>query len=235
MSDPILEALASIDAGSVLDVATGSGGFIDILMDGLIGFDEIIGIDSQDKTEVFAEKYKDQPSIHFLQMDATRLSFADGSFDTVSISNSLHHFDHPQQVLEQMTRVLRPGGRLIVSEMVRDAHTDSEMTHVLLHHWWAAVDRSTGVVHHETFTRTELVSLVSTLGLKEVSITESVASGDDPFDSELIKELDSVFEQYLKRAAGNEDLLAQGAALKEQVQKHGFNHAPSFLIIVEKK
>ncbi len=40
---------------------------------------------------------------------------ADESFDTVLVINSLHIFRHPEFVLQQATRVLRPQGRLIVT------------------------------------------------------------------------------------------------------------------------
>ncbi len=40
-----------------------------------------------------------------------RLPFADGSFDLVTLAWVLEHLDEPRQVLRELGRVLRPGGR----------------------------------------------------------------------------------------------------------------------------
>ena len=42
-----------------------------------------------------------------------RLPFADGSFDLVTLAWVLEHLDEPQQVLRELRRVLRPGGRVV--------------------------------------------------------------------------------------------------------------------------
>jgi ubiquinone/menaquinone biosynthesis C-methylase UbiE len=41
------------------------------------------------------------------------LPFADGSFDLVTLAWVLEHLDEPQQVLRELQRVLRPGGRVV--------------------------------------------------------------------------------------------------------------------------
>ncbi|HKD96809.1 MAG TPA: class I SAM-dependent methyltransferase [Micromonosporaceae bacterium] len=46
--------------------------------------------------------------------DVTDLPFADGSFDLVVSSLSLHHWDHPEAAVPELARVLRPGGRVCV-------------------------------------------------------------------------------------------------------------------------
>jgi SAM-dependent methyltransferase len=46
--------------------------------------------------------------------DARQLPFEDQSFDYVYSHGVLHHCDEPEQVVREMTRVLRPGGRFNV-------------------------------------------------------------------------------------------------------------------------
>jgi len=46
--------------------------------------------------------------------DARQLPFEDESFDYVYSHGVLHHCDEPEQVVREMTRVLRPGGRFNV-------------------------------------------------------------------------------------------------------------------------
>lgn len=51
---------------------------------------------------------------------AERLPFADGSFDLVISCNSLHFIPGPAQALSEFRRVLRPGGRLFVTDWCDD-------------------------------------------------------------------------------------------------------------------
>ena len=57
-----------------------------------------------------------RPDLPFTAGDATRLPFADGSFDAVTISFGLRNVVDTAAALEEMLRVARPGGRLVVCE-----------------------------------------------------------------------------------------------------------------------
>jgi SAM-dependent methyltransferase len=226
------EILANIPTGRVLDVATGGGGFIHFLLEGLQGYAEIIGVDNNERAQAaFEAAFKDQPNIRFQTMDATHLDFDSDSFDLVCISNSLHHFDNPQAVLRQMERILRPGGYLLVSEMYCDGQTETQMTHVHLHHWWAAVDTVNGVTHHQTYRREELIGLVSALGLKDMALYDLSDLSEDPKSPEISAELNPVFERYIQRAEGHPDLQSRGTELRRRVAEIGF-HSASTLVMV---
>jgi ubiquinone/menaquinone biosynthesis C-methylase UbiE len=229
------DILGNLSVERVLDVATGGGGFIHFLLEGLNDYAEIIGVDSNERAEAaFDEAFKDKSNIHFQIMDASQLDFNPDSFDLVCISNSLHHFDDPLLVLREMERVLRPGGYLLVSEMYCDGQTETQMTHVYLHHWWAAVDTVNGVVHHETYQRDQLVELVSSLGLKKTALYDLSDTSDDPKNPEISAELNPVFERYIQRAVGHPDLQARGEELRQRVAEIGF-HSASTLVMIGKK
>jgi demethylmenaquinone methyltransferase / 2-methoxy-6-polyprenyl-1,4-benzoquinol methylase len=57
-----------------------------------------------------------RPALGFTAGDATRLPFADGTFDAVTISFGLRNVVDPDTALREMLRVTRPGGRLVVCE-----------------------------------------------------------------------------------------------------------------------
>jgi demethylmenaquinone methyltransferase / 2-methoxy-6-polyprenyl-1,4-benzoquinol methylase len=57
-----------------------------------------------------------RPALPFTAGDATRLPFADATFDAVTISFGLRNIVDPLAGLREMRRVTRPGGRLVVCE-----------------------------------------------------------------------------------------------------------------------
>jgi demethylmenaquinone methyltransferase/2-methoxy-6-polyprenyl-1,4-benzoquinol methylase len=57
-----------------------------------------------------------RPDLGFVAGDATRLPFADESFDAVTISFGLRNVVDTGAALTEMLRVTRPGGRLVVCE-----------------------------------------------------------------------------------------------------------------------
>lgn len=59
--------------------------------------------------------YDPEGRVQFLQGDALRLPFADASFDRVICSEVLEHIPNYLSVLEEIDRVLKPGGKLCVS------------------------------------------------------------------------------------------------------------------------
>jgi ubiquinone/menaquinone biosynthesis C-methylase UbiE len=59
-------------------------------------------------------------ALHLVQGDSERLPFGDNSFDLVTCSHSFHHYPKQAQVVEEMHRVLRPDGRLMIIDGDRD-------------------------------------------------------------------------------------------------------------------
>ena len=57
-----------------------------------------------------------RPTLSFVAADALRLPYADAAFDAVTISFGLRNTADVDRALEQMLRVTRPGGRLVVCE-----------------------------------------------------------------------------------------------------------------------
>ena len=55
--------------------------------------------------------------VDVLVRDFNALPFKTGSFNSVSIVASLNYFEHPDTVLSESTRVLRPGGDIILTMM----------------------------------------------------------------------------------------------------------------------
>jgi len=232
--DAFEERLHSFSGGDVLDVGTGCGACIEILAEHLADYRQIVGVDVQVSRLADAVKERRQPNVSFAAMDAYRLAVPDNSFDIVVISDSLHHLDYPEQVLKELYRVTRPGGRLIVIEMFRDHQTDLQMTYVNMHHWWASIDRRAGITHNETLTRNDITKLVGNIGLHDLEAIELAGEPENPLDGKLLSQFDELIDSYPDKVDGHADqerLRAEGEMIKAQLHENGMKWATELALI----
>ncbi|GAC1341923.1 MAG: hypothetical protein NVS2B9_14050 [Myxococcales bacterium] len=71
-----------------------------------------------DLTEAAIEATRTNLALHNLQsdlkrVDAESLPFPDASFDIVYSWGVIHHSEHPERIVDEIYRVLRPGGKFI--------------------------------------------------------------------------------------------------------------------------
>ena len=104
----------------ITDVATGTGDFA-ILACRELQPDTLTGTDiSEGMMEVGREKVKQahlSDKISFVREDCTCLSFADGSFDAVTVAFGVRNFEDLDKGISEMCRVLSPGGHLVILEL----------------------------------------------------------------------------------------------------------------------
>lgn len=235
--DLFAQSLNTLDGGNILDVATGAGSFALLLKENLKSFTSITGVDSSSRAIERAQAAVQDPHIHFQLMDALHLDFSSNSFDTVCISNSLHHLDDPAPVISEMLRVLKPDGKFILFEMFQDDPTPTQLTAVLLHHWWGKIDTACGTYHAPTYTRQQLLQAVNLPSLKCVTSVEIADDSGDPREESLLKELDGIINQYEQKASGlpiEEECRMEGETLRKRTLEIGFHSATELLWIGQK-
>jgi demethylmenaquinone methyltransferase/2-methoxy-6-polyprenyl-1,4-benzoquinol methylase len=114
----LVDVIAPRAGMRILDVATGTG---------MIAFAlasrgaEVVGLD---QSEAMLERARARlerspalaPRITFLVGEAEALPFADGEFDALSFSYLLRYVDDRAATMRELSRVVRPGGRIAMLE-----------------------------------------------------------------------------------------------------------------------
>lgn len=119
-------AAAFVGGKKVLDAACGTGYGANILA--AAGATSVRGIDRAAHMIEFARRNA-EPTAEFEVGDLDELPFADGSFDVVVCFEAIEHVDEPESVLDELARVLRPGGLLATSSPNRDVYARSNPHH----------------------------------------------------------------------------------------------------------
>ncbi len=221
--DPLTEKLKGLNGGKILDTATGYGEFLDLLVNSFNSFDEAVGIDISSEIidgarRRFSERYR------FEVMDAERIGFDHGYFETVGIRHSLHHLRNMNAVLGEMKRVLKPGGLFIICEVFQSPDIVQANSQRHLHHWWAEVDRSTGIYHNETFTKEEILDMVAPLNFAGTEIIEHYEELNQNRKNEILVSILRRCDMYidkLRNLKGSADLIHKGEDLKKIYKIHG--------------
>jgi ubiquinone/menaquinone biosynthesis C-methylase UbiE len=110
---------------SVLEVAPGPG-YLAIELSKLGNY-QITGLDI---SETFVEIARENAAkagvgVDFLRGNASRMPFKDESFDFLLCRAAFKNFSEPKLALEEMYRVLKPGGQALIIDLRRDASMES--------------------------------------------------------------------------------------------------------------
>ncbi|HEY5024345.1 MAG TPA: methyltransferase domain-containing protein [Acidimicrobiales bacterium] len=107
-----LDALVVVRGARVLDVACGTGIFARMAAHVVGPGGKVVGIDPSPAAVRAARRIDVTSIVEWSDWDDAPLPFDDETFDVVACQHALHRFADPQAVLEDMRRVLAPGGRL---------------------------------------------------------------------------------------------------------------------------
>jgi len=113
------------------------------------------------------------PNVEYHEADLTRLPFDDGTLDVVFANMVLHHIPEPLDVIREMLRVLRPGGRVLISNM--ETHTVNREQAAQSEVW-------------SFFSREQVGDWLEQAGLVNVvtgSVRQTGSGGEDEGDSDI--------------------------------------------------
>lgn len=131
MRDAAIEKANLPDGAIVADVGTGTG----FVLQGLVqkaaqitGFDE-----SEEMLAMARQNLAAYAHVTLRQAEGQSLPAEDATFDAVFANMYLHHAPSPQAAIAEMTRTLKPGGKLIITDL--DLHDQRWMQEAMADRW----------------------------------------------------------------------------------------------------
>ncbi len=113
-------ALPLLAPGSVLDIASGDGVLAELLAP---HSREYVCVDASTRVVTAAsDRLRRFPNVQVREGDMHALPFPDGHFDLVVLMHALTYAARPAVAVAEAARVLRPGGRLLLSSLARHEH-----------------------------------------------------------------------------------------------------------------
>ncbi|MCW0482011.1 class I SAM-dependent methyltransferase [Gaoshiqia sediminis] len=219
---------------SVLDIGTGTGDFVMVLDNVFQGRAHITGIDPGEQWLNEARERFHQPHIEFRRMEGEKLAFDDQSFDAVSMSKALHHLDDITATMNEIRRVLKPGGWLIIDEVSADELNEAQENHKMLHHVKSFVDRANGISHQETWSKAEIRDILTRQGVEiKLSFPHELME-NTIIDETILNEKYRMMEQHLEVLNGKpgyHQIAGQLPLFKERLKKHGFKMATMLMVV----
>ena len=155
-----LKVIADLPATRVLDIACGTGLLLKSFAEradrpALVGIDRVPAM-----LDAAKENIGQQATL--LEGEAENLPFDDAGFDLITSTNALHYFEDATAALQEMRRVISPGGNLVITDWCRD------------YFWMRLLNRIlpwTQHAHVHTYTSAELEQKLSQSDFKIVCKT----------------------------------------------------------------
>ena len=173
LTQRFVTALGEAVSGSVLDVACGPGilsAAIAKAARDVVAFDltpQMLKKAAQRCSEAGVD------NVTFREGSAAALPFANAAFDAAVTRLSVHHFDRPSRVFEEIFRVLRPGGSFVIADVISsELPAEAELQN--------AIEILRDPSHVRMLPGSELTSLVRDAGFA----IESVTTWDKPREFE---------------------------------------------------
>lgn len=195
---------------ALLDVGAGRGDDLALAAELVGPQGRVVGLDKSKTLLDIARRRLSSPVFEFCLADACDLPFAASTFDAIRADRVLLHIDKPLQVIAEMSRVLRPGGRMVIFDL--------DWATLLVDHphqrLSAAILQAVAERHRHPWLGRSLARLIRGAGLLDIIAKPAPIILDFPFFSRLCRDTP---ERVADRGAFS---LAEIAQWRQDLRSH---------------
>ncbi|QLY39942.1 class I SAM-dependent methyltransferase [Hujiaoplasma nucleasis] len=231
--------LSQYENPRILDIGTGKGDFIAMIDYVYQDYSEIIGIDIVDYLlEMDESAFENNPKIKWMDLDVLETTFPKNSFDIISLSNTLHHIKDIKSMFNQMVEMLKPGGIIILSELISSNDlSEKQISHQLLHSFAAKIDHELNKVHSQIFSKENVmqaIEMYSPLPVDAIWELETKSFDEEITLEDLYRLVDGLLKN-VKDSPKFEQYKEEAIAIKDYLQENGFSYATTICVVLKKQ
>ena len=105
-----------------LDIGCGTGWAIGQAAGVINDKGEFYGVDISSKMIAKAkENFTGKNNFHFIEANSESIPLDDNFFDVIICTNSFHHYLHPDKAMNEISRLLKPGGKIYIVDPTADS------------------------------------------------------------------------------------------------------------------
>lgn len=220
----LAKQIQRLNLGNYLEFGCGNGGFLKYVLEMNDTFKSVTAVDINPITIEQAKEALIGQTISFIVQEALPLHLNDHQFDTITLSNTLHHLKDKPGVLAELKRLIKPGGKLVLTEMTSNDLDQAEQVYCRFHALRAKIDRLYGIYHETTLTASQIKELVIVNGL-QVEKEQTILNDKIPrlSDSELSEVETTIDDLVLKELNRPEypGLIEESAKIKALLRQVG--------------
>jgi len=218
------QRLAVLKLGRYLEFGCGDGTFLKYLLNQNTSFKSITAVDINPGSVESAKSSLADYAIDFIIQETLPLGFDKHHFSCITLSNTLHHLRDKASVLAEIKRLVKPGGQIIVTEMISNGLSEPELTYFKLHCLRADIDRSHQIYHDATYASNEIEGMIEDAGLmirsKAIILNEKSGWVDESEIQSVTVTLDEMILNESLRPH-YEGLKQKSQRVKDSLQKFG--------------
>jgi ubiquinone/menaquinone biosynthesis C-methylase UbiE len=190
--------LGNYDAATLLDVGVGRGDFLKFVINSFHSWKSAAGIDNDPEALQLAKKEFEDSQVILVLGSALAMPFMDNYFDTVTMSNALHHIENLTTLFSETARICKPKGMVIINEMINESYSDVHENYMLYHRFISDIDNQQGKYHRETYALKEMLSLIKTPRFQLIDYFIHAEAAGDIMDK---KEIEKISDRMRRKVA----------------------------------
>ena len=229
--------LRALSLKNYLEFGCGRGVFLKLVLDNNSTWQTITAVDIDESAIRQTRELLADYNINYIINHTLPLPVEDAAFDTITLSNVLHHLQDKTGTLQELYRILKPDGRLVVSEMIPHQLSAAEQVHQDFHNLRVKIERHKHNFHDAAYSEQQILSCLESAGFKPGGTALFHEERENVRDPAEIRQMSDFIDRQVSDVddpAMQEELSAFAAGLKARLQTHGVKRTPQFFVVAVK-